>query len=384
MKKILKVLIAMVFAVIVASCGIRELYTPGETEDYSLRIVSPLPGSTNNFPIRIVGLAGLDISNVIVTGGIIPKLCARDGIVSTAVFQTGEAVLGLRTFTLIAKDADGTIRAQTNFALYVTNNAIFVEIPDQYTNDPWAAIYQYCYGLTDDALKAALHEAINDHQVYPYTSTDTDTWDILSIIDEDPLVPANVLGVYSRRSISKTLNNTGGLQDWNHWEREHVWPNSHGFNDEDEWPPYTDVHCLRAEIGEVNGDRSDKDMAVGGTSYSNQVNAPYYLPPDLLMSSTTWEPSDEMKGDVARMLFYMAVRYEGDYVYEPNLELVDSLDTDSGAPYLGNLNDLIQWHLADPTNAIEMKRNNLVYSNYQHNRNPFIDHPEWVTNIWNP
>jgi len=92
----------------------------------------------------------------------------------------------------------------------------------------------------------------------------------------------------------------------------------------------------------------------------------------------SWEPPDRVKGDVARMMFYMAVRYEGDNdTYD--LELLNK--TGTYGPKFGKLSTLLQWHELDPVDEREQHRNEVIYS-YQHNRNPFIDHPEFVEKIW--
>jgi endonuclease I len=89
-----------------------------------------------------------------------------------------------------------------------------------------------------------------------------------------------------------------------------------------------------------------------------------------------------VKGDVARMLFYMAVRYEGEDE-EPDLELVDAVESDnSKKPEHACLSTLQQWHASDPVDSNESRRNDLIYRKYQKNRNPFIDHPEFVAMIW--
>jgi len=86
------------------------------------------------------------------------------------------------------------------------------------------------------------------------------------------------------------------------------------------------------------------------------------------------------KGDVARMLLYMAVRYEGtDTGY--NLEMQDSIPT--AGSYYGKLSTLLQWHLEDPPDSWERRRNDRIQER-QGNRNPFIDHPEYVSNLWVP
>ncbi|MDP3131074.1 MAG: endonuclease, partial [Bacillota bacterium] len=87
-----------------------------------------------------------------------------------------------------------------------------------------------------------------------------------------------------------------------------------------------------------------------------------------------------IKGDVARMLFYMAVRYAGESG-EPDLELVNGL-TDALSANIGDLATLLLWNELDPVDDSERARNELIYSAYQHNRNPFIDHPELVAIIF--
>ena len=88
-----------------------------------------------------------------------------------------------------------------------------------------------------------------------------------------------------------------------------------------------------------------------------------------------------MKGDVARMIFYMTVRYEGDDS-EPDLELTETLQRKSSkAPLHARLSVLLEWHLNDPVDDIERRRSDIIYS-YQGNRNPFIDNPEYVGMIW--
>lgn len=76
----------------------------------------------------------------------------------------------------------------------------------------------------------------------------------------------------------------------------------------------------------------------------------------------------------------MDVRYEGDSG-EPDLELNNQVNNGS-APYHGKLSVLLEWHEEDPVDDLERRRNEIIYTDYQHNRNPFIDHPEWVAEIW--
>nr|WP_273852938.1 endonuclease [Pseudalkalibacillus spartinae] len=223
--------------------------------------------------------------------------------------------------------------------------------------------YRSAVGKTGSALKTELHMIIDDHTELSYS----EVWDALRVTDEDPLNPNNVILLYSGRSQSK-YENGGGVDDWN---REHVWAKSHGdFGTS--MGPGTDVHHLRPTDVTVNSSRGNLDFDNGG---SPQSEAPgnYY-------DSDSWEPRDSVKGDVARMIFYMAVRYEGDSG-EVDLEVNDLVNNGS-APYIGKISVLKEWNEMDPVDSFEENRNNVIYDQYQHNRNPFIDHPEWVEAIW--
>lgn len=236
----------------------------------------------------------------------------------------------------------------------------FSQIPNGY--------YDTAEGLTGDELKAALHNIVDNHTTYPYTSSSTDVWDILKESDRDPDNSANVILIYTGWSVDAAQEYNSG----NGWTREHVWAKSHG--DFDINPPAgTDAHHLRPCDDGVNSSRSDKDFDNGGTQHS--------VATECYSTSDTWEPRDAVKGDIARMMFYMATRYEGDVSGEPDLELVDHI-TSYPDPVFGVLSTLIEWNALDPVDDFERNRNEVVYS-YQHNRNPFIDHPEYVNLIFN-
>lgn len=241
-----------------------------------------------------------------------------------------------------------------------------------------ASYYSGTENMTGTELKNILHAIIKDHTVIPYTDDNSpDVWDALKNCDEDPLKSTNVILIYTRRSQDKSLQDTGTGYDG--WNREHVWPKSHGFPDES-WVSYTDIHALRACDKSINSTRSNKDFDDGGIQVKDYHDAENYTITDCYTDSDSFEPPDEIKGDVARAIFYMAVRYEGDSANEPDLEIVDY--TDSSDSYFGKLSTLIEWHLEDPVSSEEITRNEKVYSTWQHNRNPFVDYPEWVTKIW--
>lgn len=227
--------------------------------------------------------------------------------------------------------------------------------------------YDNATGLTGEALKAALNDIISGHTAYPYTASTTDTWDILKEADRDPNNPENVITIYANSSVNAAQEYNSG----NGWEREHVWAKSHGDFDTDP-PAGTDCHHLKPALRGPNASRSNKDFDNGGDPVSSA--------PECNSTATTWEPRDAVKGDVARMMFYMAVRYEGENG-EPDLELVDYVTGDTSDPIFGVLSTLLQWHEQDPVDDFETNRNNIVYG-FQGNRNPFIDHPEYVSAIW--
>ncbi|AOC55540.1 endonuclease I family protein [Bacillus pumilus] len=223
--------------------------------------------------------------------------------------------------------------------------------------------YQSANGKSGPALKKALHDIIDDHKQLSYSQV----WDALKKTDEDPKNPSNVLLLYSGVSRSKQANG-GNVGQWN---REHVWAKSHG-NFGTSQGPGTDLHHLRATDVQTNSTRGNLDFDLGGNEYKGA--------PGNFYDSDSFEPHSRVKGDVARMLFYMAVRYEGDDRF-PDLELNDKVNNGS-APLHGKMSVLLKWHKQDPVDQIERNRNEIIYETYQNNRNPFIDHPDWAGAIW--
>lgn len=231
---------------------------------------------------------------------------------------------------------------------------------DEYDATYWAP----AIGQSGAALEASLHTIISTG----VTKLSYDgVWTALKDTDEDPANPSNVIELYTGDSVPKS-DNGGGADQWN---REHVWAKSHGdFGTAT--GPGTDVHHLRPEDVSVNSDRGNLDFDDGGAENDEA--------PGNYADADSWEPRDEVKGDVARMIFYMSVRYEGDDGFA-DLEVNDLVGNGS-APHIGRLSTLLEWNAADPPSAFEMRRNDVIYDDYQHNRNPFVDHPEWADSIW--
>jgi endonuclease I len=221
------------------------------------------------------------------------------------------------------------------------------------------------------ALHSELYEGARNHTVISYSSA----WDALRETDEGPSNSSNVTLIYTRRSHSG--NDTcgdGNTCTGQSWNREHLWPQSHGdFGTTMNNVAGTDLHALRPADNTVNSARSDKDFDNATVQHSECTDCNY--------SEDAWEPPDEVKGDVARSIFYMDVRYNG-YGNEPNLTLVNNYSSTSiGNGTLGVLCTLYAWHTSDPVDAAEQARNGVVES-YQNNRNPFVDGPGYVQAIW--
>lgn len=256
-------------------------------------------------------------------------------------------------------------------------------------------------------LRCSLHQTIRGHTAYPYSGTGTNTWSILEIADEDPNNAGRILDVYRNRSYLKGSERAGtgtGIT----YNREHTWPNSLGFGSATgnlglPYAPYTDTHMLYLSDTTYNSDRGNKPYAdctlasgcgervteanngSGGGSGVYPGNSNWVKGPDGNGGSfQTW---GKRRGDIARAVLYMAIRYEGGGDIntgqsEPDLELTDDRSkiviTSASPAYMGLLSTLLAWHDADPPDAAERERNEVIFS-FQGNRNPFIDHPEWAT-----
>ncbi|WP_107764940.1 endonuclease [Nocardioides terrigena] len=237
------------------------------------------------------------------------------------------------------------------------------EPPPTGGTSPWdSTYYAPAIGKTGTALRTSLHDIIDNQTTLSYDAV----WTALKDTDQDPANTNNVIELYTGRSISKSSNGGNAGQ----WNREHVFAQSRGGFTTSAGPG-TDLHHLRAEDVTVNGTRGNKDFDNGGTAVSGCT--------DCRTDADSFEPRDAVKGDVARMLFYMAVRYSGDDGFY-DLEL--STVSGSAVPRLGDLDVLLAWNSADPVDAFEMRRNDRIHAQWQGNRNPFVDHPEWATSIF--
>jgi endonuclease I/chitodextrinase len=244
--------------------------------------------------------------------------------------------------------------------------------------------YSSANGLTGAPLKTTLSNIITSgHQDKGYGGlwTAYQTTDIDKNYEND----GSILDIYSERPTSSDPYNymPGGNQcgtystEGNCYNREHIVPQSF-FNEAS--PMKNDIHFIRATDGKVNGMRSNYPFGkVGSTSFTSQNGSKLGSSSSLGFSGTVFEPIDEFKGDVARMVFYFVTRYQS------QLSSFSSGNMLGGSAFPGlqtwELNVLLAWHTQDPVSQVEINRNNASYT-FQGNRNPFIDNPNYVNQIW--
>ncbi|KAA0058187.1 extracellular ribonuclease isoform X3 [Cucumis melo var. makuwa] len=194
-------------------------------------------------------------------------------------------------------------------------------------------------------------------------------WDALKILDaadvDKPEASSAIVEIYSQRIVSKSL--AGKPEGWN---REHLWPRSYGLR---RGPSLTDLHNIHPADANVNSSRGNKYFG------ECQVKSPECLKPaskeaasDTETDKEKWAPPKRVRGDIARAVMYMAVSYGFHLSDSPN----------KGNNEMGLLSTLLKWNEGDPPSREEKLRNDRICKFYQHNRNPFIDHPEYVELIW--
>ncbi len=231
--------------------------------------------------------------------------------------------------------------------------------------------YDSLNGLSGNALKQEIQNIIANPSIVREHNY-ADVYTILREADQNPANSSQVWLMYVEQSRSK-LDQQVGSSNIGFWNREHIYPQSRGgFNlDSNVFPDGiniftstdandieaggTDAHHLRAEDGPENSLRNNRNY--GSADYSGPA-----------ANQGTW------KGDVARAIFYMAVRYN-------NLNVVNGYPAESPDGFIGDLATLLTWNNLDPADDFEMNRNNIIY-NWQKNRNPFIDMPNLASYVF--
>ncbi len=254
-----------------------------------------------------------------------------------------------------------------------------------------SAYYQNVNLATTAQLRCSLYQTITTGITrYDYSAA----LPMLNRYEQDPDDSTKVWEVYRNASYPKQ---SGGDANYN---KEHTWPKTYGFPNESA-TPHSDLHMLHASDTLFNSHRgskpydncdsgcsADATIANHGAGGAGGGDNNWYNSTGSTENARSYEVWDFRKGDMARAVMYMAIRYKGETVLagrpqEPNLELTDnrSLITSAGSGgkhYMGMLTALLAWNQFDPPTPREVVRNDLVQED-QHNRNPFIDHYEWAT-----
>ncbi len=250
-------------------------------------------------------------------------------------------------------------------------SSLWAQIPDGYYNN--------ANGLNGPALHQALHNIIDGHTVVNYSSlwthyqtTDVKpngkVWDMYSDIP-DTIPP------YEFTFVDDQDRGSGGGSEGEFYNREHSWPKS-WFGDVA--PMNTDIFHIFPTDKYVNNQR-------GNYPYGEVVNPSWTSRNGSKIGScsypgytgTVFEPIDPYKGDFARAYFYMSTRYLDEGSGWPGSPMVNGAQLEAWALHM-----MMEWAMADPVSAKEIDRNNAIYTSVQHNRNPFVDHPEYVDLIW--
>lgn len=253
-----------------------------------------------------------------------------------------------------------------------TYNIVTPTIPTGY--------YDSLEGLSGNALKQAVQDIIAAPTVRLHSYADI--WDIIRNADQNPENSNQIWDMYLEIPMAK-LDQQTTSSIVGKWNREHIFCQSRGgfevANDDTAdgigvWNStsaasvvdgVSDAHHIRAENGQENTSRNNKN-------YGTVNSATVYAGPSGTQGS--W------RGDVARALFYMAVRFDGlNVVNGDPSEYLPSTSIASGN--IGDLATLLVWNHSDPRDDFEMNRNNYIYT-WQMNRNPFIDYPLLVDYIF--
>jgi endonuclease I len=223
-----------------------------------------------------------------------------------------------------------------------------------------------------EGLKNQLASLITNTHTFELVYT-PDVWNALKQTDLDPANPGKVLLIYGFNDTDAITRNdrtrskesschTSGCNGL--WVREHVYARNLGDPNLGDEGPGSDAHHLRAIDSQMNGSRSDRPFTDGSGTASTVGTALFY-------------PGDEWKGDVARMMMYMYLRYQSQ---------CEPVDVGSGSTSYSPLGDMpnifLEWNQEDPVSQYEINRNTILQT-LQGNRNPFIDNPYLATLIWN-
>lgn len=304
--------------------------------------------------------------------------------------STAEIEVGLRFYDTSSFDGEEIVYVDDFTPATTSSDSTTTTSDSTTTTSDLSSYYSAAEGLSGYNLKTALYEIISNHNTQSYS----DIWDFYSNYETDDYYEndGSLIDIYSESPnstdsysyvlVTGQCGNYSGEGDC--YNREHTFPQS--------WfggsvsPMHTDIHHILPTDGYVNARRSsypygevdsatytsDNGSLLGSASTSIDYNG------------TVFEPIDEFKGDIARIYFYMATRYEDDISdWSDNSTYSDAvLDGSDDQVFEDWVVDMLKsWNESDPVSQKELDRNEAAYS-FQGNRNPFVDYPDFVNEIW--
>lgn len=239
-----------------------------------------------------------------------------------------------------------------------------------------ANYYNSAAGKNGDELKLALHNIIKGHTKKSYSYI----WTAYGTTDINP-TNNRIWDIYSNSQYLLSDNQCGEYTgEGDCYNREHLWARSwaNKSNDDND-TMVSDLHHIFPTDGWVNALRSNYPFGEVSNATTTTGNGSKLGPNTVSgYNGTVFEPIDEYKGDIARALMYMSVRY-----YGGDATWATTYMTDKSVIKDWAMTMLLKWHHDDPVSTKEVNRNNAVYG-IQGNRNPFIDNPEYADMIWDP
>jgi len=272
---------------------------------------------------------------------------------STLTSQTTSIMTSLTTTSTVSSSNSTSTSSNSSSSSTISLPSSTTSSTSQSTNLSYTGYYAPLADVSDSNLMTTLRPIVraaldSGNQL---SVNYGDARDILPISDRDPNNSNNLILVYRQLSVKALWD--GGTT----WNREHVWPQSLMGVDTTNTSRHkgADLHNLKPANPSENSSRGNKYFAETTTTTS-------YAPPAVV------------RGDIARIMFYMVTMY-------PELSLIDITSGSPATLQMAQFSLFVKWHLEDPVDTFESNRNQVLYQ-YQGNRNPFIDHEELVCRMF--
>lgn len=342
-KRIVILSLALFLSLLLAACNNTSVTTNQTTENTTASSQTTASQTTTTLANSNVGI---EIQSFTKTEYNIGQAFDYSSVVVVLVKASGSKIpLGSTVYTMTGFNSASSGEITLTFSYLTFSTTFHVTILESNTNlNITMAYYLSAQDLSGQELMDALHTIINTGYAGHVYS---DASYAMAVTDRDPNNSNNILLIYEGTSVSSAWD--GG----NTWNKEHVWPQSLLGEDAGSTVNMaSDLHNLKPSEPSINSARGNKYFANTTTS-------------------TTFAPRNEVRGDIARILFYMATMYSV-------LELVDQYPN---TYQMGLLSVLLEWNDLDPVDDFERNRNNAIYA-YQNNRNPYVDYPQFVDLVW--